>query len=546
MTKFLLSALALSCVVSVQAADFRQRTASLSQENLPAKREACHAAKSPALKAPATNHQWESVGLCAYTDDILSGPYKISPYSFYVEVEADKANPGYYRIVDPYGAKNPYDEVLGDLRVADEALRYICIDARDADNVIIEPSPIGLTYSGNDEEYFVASHTWYESTGEVSSSYINSYGLRGKLVNNIITFGEKALWISTPTLDKTETGWNTNLNSGFRLFLPGGKDYETSIGTNSWCPDDYGRVIVAVMGGADIASARLQVTRAGAPDPTDADFAQAEVLTPNQGFYFSLLQNSKPNERYTLFARSYNAEGEHVGDAKTYVYASDNTQWTKIKATASFTDNIVSNVYTDIDMGTYEVEVEEDPACPRRFRLVDPYKNVPFNMTTADIHGVHPHYLYLDCTDPDCVVLEESPVGMFTTGDGAMRVTSDAAMMLAEGKTKEEIKAAGAGGVMKYNIVSFPVTAGIYVGFNTEGTKLWYANYDTDDYGNQKAGAMRIDLRDAIAASVSSAVAESEAGVPEYYNLQGGRVDTPAEGLYLVRRGNVVTKEIIR
>ena len=543
MTKFLLSAFALSFVLSAQAVDFRTRTAALHEGALTT-REATKGVKTPALRAAATSHEWESVGLCAYTDDLLSGPFRISPYSMFVEVEADKANPGYYRIVAPYGANNPYDEVLAELRTHDEALRYICIDARDENNVIIEPSPIGLVYSGNSEEYFVASHTWYESIGEMSSTQIDAYNMRGKVVNNIITFGEDALWMSTPTLDKTESGWNTNRNGGFRLTLPGGVDYTTSIGTNSWCPDDYGRVVVAVMGGDDIASARLQVTRAGAPEPTDTDFAQAEVLTPNQGFYFTLLNDSKPNERYTLFARTYNAAGELAGQAQHYVYAADNTQWTKINATATFTDKIVSNIYSDIDMGTYELAVEADPARPGRYRLVDPYASAPYNMTTADTHGVHSHYLYLDCTDPDCVVLEESPIGMLTVGDGAMRVTSDAALMLAEGKTKAEIKATGAGGVMKFNKVTFPVTAGIYAGFNTEGTKLWLANYDTDSYGNQVKGSLEIDLRDAIAASVSSV--ETDTAAPaEYFNLQGIRVAQPTGGIYIVRRGSRVAKECV-
>lgn len=34
--------------------------------------------------------------------------------------------------------------------------------------------------------------------------------------------------------------------------------------------------------------------------------------------------------------------------------------------------------------------------------------------------------------------------------------------------------------------------------------------------------------------------------VPEYYNLQGVRVNNPEQGIYIVRRGNKVTKEIIR
>ena len=44
---------------------------------------------------------------------------------------------------------------------------------------------------------------------------------------------------------------------------------------------------------------------------------------------------------------------------------------------------------------------------------------------------------------------------------------------------------------------------------------------------------------------VASAIADSDAA-PEYFTLQGVRVAVPAEGLYIVRRGNKVTKEIIR
>ncbi|MDE6300204.1 MAG: hypothetical protein K2M19_00625 [Muribaculaceae bacterium] len=543
MIKYLLSMALLTGFIGAEAADFRSRTAA-GLEASPADVHIDRTANvNPVRRANSLEHEWESVGQCVFTDDILSGPYSSLPaYTVAVEVEADKKNPGFYRIVDLYGANNPYAEAFTDIKMADEALRYICINATDPDNVIIEPSPLGLVYTGNNEEYFVASQSWYETTGEVSSSFIDSYGYRGKMVNNIITFGTNALWISTPTLDKTGNGWNTNRNGGFRLVLPGGTDYTTAIGTNSWCPDDYGRVVVAVMAGDDVASARLQVTRVGAPDPTDADFAQAQSLQPNQGFYFTLLQDSKPNERYTLFARSYDADGAKVGEAKHYVYASDNTQWIKLGAKAVFTDNIVSNVYSDINLGEYELDVEVDPSTPGRYRLVNPYATAPYNVSTADIHGVHPHYIYLDCTDPDCVVLEEAPLGMLTTNDGAMRVTSDAAMMLAEGKTKEDIKAERAGGVMKFNIITFPVTAGIYVGFNTEGTKLWLANYEEDSYGNHIAGSLKIDLRDAIAASVSSVEADDNSA-PEYFSLQGIRVSHPAQdGFYIVKRGNNVTK----
>lgn len=38
----------------------------------------------------------------------------------------------------------------------------------------------------------------------------------------------------------------------------------------------------------------------------------------------------------------------------------------------------------------------------------------------------------------------------------------------------------------------------------------------------------------------------ADATAPIYYNMQGIRVLNPSDGIYIVRRGNVVTKEYVR
>lgn len=48
------------------------------------------------------------------------------------------------------------------------------------------------------------------------------------------------------------------------------------------------------------------------------------------------------------------------------------------------------------------------------------------------------------------------------------------------------------------------------------------------------------------AAGVDGIEADEPDAVPVYYNLQGVRVDTPSTGLYIVVRGNKVTKEVVR
>ena len=47
--------------------------------------------------------------------------------------------------------------------------------------------------------------------------------------------------------------------------------------------------------------------------------------------------------------------------------------------------------------------------------------------------------------------------------------------------------------------------------------------------------------------AVEGIIADEDAdAAPVYYNLQGAQVEHPAAGLYIVKRGNKVTKEIIR
>ena len=47
-------------------------------------------------------------------------------------------------------------------------------------------------------------------------------------------------------------------------------------------------------------------------------------------------------------------------------------------------------------------------------------------------------------------------------------------------------------------------------------------------------------------AGVDAVEADALDQAPVYYNLQGVRVENPTAGLYIVRRGNKVAKEIIR
>lgn len=83
----------------------------------------------------------------------------------------------------------------------------------------------------------------------------------------------------------------------------------------------------------------------------------------------------------------------------------------------------------------------------------------------------------------------------------------------------------------------FDITAaGIYhLGFHNKTTAI-YANFSIDNLSLAAKGA-----------GISSiGTDDSELAAPVYYNLQGVEVQNPSNGLYIVKRGNKITKEIIR
>lgn len=66
-------------------------------------------------------------------------------------------------------------------------------------------------------------------------------------------------------------------------------------------------------------------------------------------------------------------------------------------------------------------------------------------------------------------------------------------------------------------------------------------------YNNILVGGMPVLKWQTASGRVEDVVVDDNCNAaPEYYNLQGVRVETPSPGLYIVKRGNKVTKEIIR
>lgn len=479
-------------------------------------------------------HQWESLGTCSWVDDILSGLFSgVAYYTTSSELQQDALNKGYYRIVAPYGTDSEYNSSLSSFLTNNGDDGYILINATDPNNVIIEPSPLGIMYNG--EEMTINSYNWYETDGSVSSELIDSYGLRGTLADDIITFtGANGLFVSTPTLETQGYGFFCNASGKFTVYLPGAVDYSVELLTSSWCADDSGRIIVSAW-----CDESVPTVKAGfVSEPTDeavAEMTNVVTLTPQQGAYMTIPSGCADHQRLYLAAVTYDANGNPRSIGYNVVYAPDkSTTWVRSTAKATFKEYIVSHIYTDIDLGTYQVAVDEDSSCPGRYRLVNPYADVYYNTLSTGTHGTHDHYLYIDASDPNCVVLEESPIGLVLTNDGDLRVSSRAAMYLYNGYTKDEIKELGYGGVMQDGIVKWPFIAYTYAGFLVEGPDYWMNVNFSESNGSYSAGPMYIDFSAVQAASVASPIADQKQADDSIYDLQGRKViGNPAPGLYI-------------
>ncbi len=91
---------------------------------------------------------------------------------------------------------------------------------------------------------------------------------------------------------------------------------------------------------------------------------------------------------------------------------------------------------------------------------------------------------------------------------------------------------------------SFDTAGNLYLGNASNEVVQGYALPRTEAAVTKAASKYAFEMTDNGAVGIESIEAENAPAV--YYNLQGVRVDNPANGVYIVKRGNKVTKEYIR
>lgn len=201
---------------------------------------------------------WASIGVGTIIDDYITGFFGVDNASWEVEIEANQVVPGFYRLVNPYGAGYPYNEP-GDYD--DTQDYYLEIHAEDPSKVWIPTTTYGMDWGyGNFIFGSMAGLRIGQGKPEAAEGYY------GQLADGIITFPADALLIGMS--DYNDGGLYTcNSSAAFKVVFPGVvlADYsaEVAYAGKLYDADDNLYIVAEVNAlGADVEEVRLAVCAA--------------------------------------------------------------------------------------------------------------------------------------------------------------------------------------------------------------------------------------------------------------------------------------------
>lgn len=166
-------------------------------------------------------NNWKSLGNCKYTEDIVTALYNIDNVTYEVEIQENSEIPGYYRLVNPYGASYPYNYVGW---YDDTKNYYMYIDATNPDKVSIPLFMTGTNWGYG--EFCIMSLAYYYM------QYNDDYNLAaeyfGALKDGIITFPKNGMVFGMTNYNNFGL-YYANKNEMFKIVLPGADDATYSV-----------------------------------------------------------------------------------------------------------------------------------------------------------------------------------------------------------------------------------------------------------------------------------------------------------------------------
>ncbi len=547
--------------------------------------------KAPAMQAPAAEQaeasDWQTIGECAYTDDLATTFWSVGAQTFNVTVQEDALHPGMYRIIDPWknypaperAAIENHEDYPGKLLTGEEY--YILIDATNPEKVKIKPSPIGIVYEPISTDWYVqpplTTQEHRNCTAYGKSELIGKYNISadaadkacGTLVDGVIKFPQKqAIYIISENADDPDDlDWHIGNKFGeFQLVLTGTTvpvNYDFSVVTKTaYCPSEAGNYQFYVLGDENIPVLRYAVVYEWPDHPIAADecIKTGKNIRPDDVVVVST--KGMPTRCAHVYIMAADAEGNIKKAQYFEVFNPDfeAEEWEPY-SDGTMTEGFLSSLYpTLFKSADIPVQIEKHKTKKDYYRVVNPYENYAEAAQYLTYGHGHDHCLYINASDPDNVYIERSTLGLEVL-ESELYIGHDWSDLLwmwgsDDYQSDKEFfemyyGVTSSGSTLKDGVLTFAPSAGLYLSLS--GGALYDTNvnpnpdFDYDAYMAAQAAGTSYDVAPYLPGTfklVINKLAEGENaiqgiqadGTPAaIYDLQGRRVTAPtAPGLYII------------
>ena len=376
-------------------------------------------AQSVTTPTPPLILTWKSLGKATYREDCISTFWNVDNLVYKLDLMECEQIPGYYRLMNPYGAAYGYNED-GDFDASKDY--YLEIHAEDPSAVYIGYSPTGCNWGYGEIAIYSLAGMNIDS-GDMTLEEAKAAGLTGTLANGILTFPAKTLLIGMSEYNEGNF-YYANSNGMFMLLMPGVKlaDYSAEV--------EYAGLFINPAGetfalgdltlGADVTNAKAVLLTADADPSAVADAILAgeiEATDVEAGRIQLPITDGLTGKLQIVVVVIEDGDLKSVTSDTFEYYGGGANPWVSL-GTGYFTDDIVVPLFTEEgESYTYEVEIQENTDTPGLYRIVNAYAPV------AEAFGVNGGNQNIDvhAESANAVYILDQPIGL-DFGYGSMSI----------------------------------------------------------------------------------------------------------------------------
>ena len=376
---------------------------------------------SVGIKSP-----WVSLGKGTITDDIVASIFSVDNYSWKVEIEENAAQPGFYRVVNPYNT-DAYPLNEDNAYTISSDTHYLYIHAEDPDAVYISLFATGISLNSDYGEIsFQSLGNYYMTAGGYSVEEIKTAGHVGTLKEGIISFPEKELLWGMALYNSGKVTSYGNSHGLFSIVLPGysKKDFSVAVEYQGIFTNVAGQAnaVANIQLGADATNVKAVVIEADADDSAVADALASGDL---EGVSVVAGANNLPIEEGMTGKLQIVVAVIDQGEVKDYssalfeYYGGGANPWKSLGVGVYTDDFVVPNYTKEGNPYTYQVEIEENTETPGVYRIKNAY--APVAAAFGETGGTKD--IVINAEDPNFVYITEQKTGL-DLGYGEISIVS--------------------------------------------------------------------------------------------------------------------------